>query len=272
MLPSNWRLESVGDWAADLYRTVALPDARLEKRLLMMVQTFAARPLDSINQACDDWAGAKGAYRFIENNAVTADSLAKPIRDAAARDSAGLETLVTVQDTTVLSFDRAREAKGLGPVNDSPDARGMLLHPVMAMRPDGVPVGLLNLDHWCRDLVPLDDEDKAKRTVEEKESFKWLRGIRASREGIESNLPEEHRPRLLHVFDREGDIHDVFDLVTASDDGAVIRCNHNRRVMTGDGRGALAHDAVHEAPLLGACMIAPRASGFSVPFSATART
>ena len=142
LFPANWRLESVSNWAANLYRTVSLPDARLEKRLLTIAQTIAAKPLDSINQACDNWAGAKGAYRFIENNAVTPDSLTKPICDAAARDCAGLETVIAVQDTTVLSFDRAREAKGLGPVNDSPDARGMLLHPVMAMRPDGVPVGL----------------------------------------------------------------------------------------------------------------------------------
>ena len=251
MFPANWRLESVDDWAANLYRTVALPDARLEKRLLMITQTLAAKPLDSINQACDNWAGAKGAYRFIENNAVTPDSLTKPICDAAARDCAGLETVIAVQDTTVLSFDRARQAKGLGPVNDSPDARGMLLHPVMALRLDGAPIGLLNLDHWCRELEPLDDETKAKRTIEEKESGKWLRGIRASHEVIESNLPEERRPRLLNVFDREGDIHEVFDLATSGGDGAVIRCNHNRRAMTGDGRSVLAHDAVRDASLLG---------------------
>jgi hypothetical protein len=264
--PGNRRLEALVDWAGNLYRTVSLPDARLEKRLLTIAQMIAAKPLDSINQACDNWASAKAAYRFIENNAVTPDSLIEPIRDAAARDCGGLEAVIAVQDTTVLSFDRARQAKGLGPVNDSTEARGMLLHPAMALRLDGAPLGLLDLQHWCRDLEPPDDQTKAKRSIEEKESGKWLRGIRASRQAIESNLPEEAdiigRPRLIHVFDREGDIHDVFDLVLAGGDGAVIRSSQNRRVMTGDGRGALAHNAVRIAPLLGTTDIdVPRKQG-----------
>ena len=194
---------------------------------------------------------------------MTPDSLVKPIADAAARSCAPHDAVVAVQDTTTLSFPRARQAKGLGPVNDSPEARGMLLHPAMALRPDGAPIGLLDLQHWCRDPnAPADDEAKAKRSIEEKESVKWLRGIRAARQAIESNLPEDRRPRLIHVFDREGDIHDVFDLVTSGDDGAVIRSSHNRRVMTEDGRGALAHDAVRAAPLLGAVTIdVPRKQG-----------
>lgn len=261
VFPVDWRRESVSDWVANQYRTVSLPDARLEKRLLTIAQTLAAKPLDSINQACENWAGAKGAYRFVENKAVSADALIKPIADATARASAAVDDVISIQDTTVLSFASARGAKGLGPVNDSSEARGMFAHPALALRRDGAPLGLLDLYCWCRDpdttVAP-----EAKRMIEEKESGKWLSGIRASREAIARNLPEERRPRLIHVFDREGDIHDVFDLILADDDGAVIRCNHNRRVLTADGRGAMAHDAVRATPLLGAVVIdVPRKHG-----------
>lgn len=107
--------------------------------------------------------------------------------------------------------------------------------------------------------------DIARRDIpiEKKESAKWLRGIEASREALARNLPSGRRsPRLIHVFDREGDVHEAFEQIVASSDGAVIRCNHNRRVLTRDGRGALAHEAVRAAPLLGTMSIdVPRKQG-----------
>lgn len=136
--------ESASAWADRCYRTLSLSDARLEKRLLKISKTLAAKPQDSINQACENWAAAKASYRFIENEAVSSDALKKPICDATARDVEGLEEIIAVQDTTTLSFASARKAKGLGPVNDDPQARGMFLHPTLALRGDGLALGLLD--------------------------------------------------------------------------------------------------------------------------------
>jgi hypothetical protein len=98
--------------------------------------------------------------------------------------------------------------------------------------------------------------------IEKKESAKWLRGIEAAREAVARNLPCDERPRLVHVFDREGDIHEVFESIDNSPDGAVIRCNHNRRVQDEDGRSALAYDAVAKPRRLGRAMIdVPRKHG-----------
>ena len=234
VFPNDWRGDALSDWVARQYRTVSLPDARLEKRLLTVAQTLAAKPHDSINQACDNWAGAKGAYRFVENEAVTPAALIQPLTDAAAREAAAHGVVIAVQDTTVLSFPRARQAKGLGPVNDLPEARGMLVHPALALRLDGAPLGLLDLQYWCRDVVARDPSApddaaaparKASRPIEQKESAKWLRGIAAARQAIADNIDEARRPRLIHVLDREGDIHEVFDLVTASNGPNTSSCS-----------------------------------------------
>lgn len=261
--PADGRVESVDDWVARQYRTVALCDARLEKRLRLVSGALASKPLDSVNQACENWAGAKGAYRFIENEAVKPDNLIDPIADATAREAAEHEAVVAVQDTTTLSFPRARQAVGLGPVNDAPEARGMLAHPVLALRLDGLALGLLDFQWWCRDPAATDPaRAKARRSIEEKESGKWLRGIRTARKALEGNVATEDGPRLIHVFDREGDIHEVFDLIDDSGDGAVIRSAQNRRVATAEGRRVLAHDAVAAAPLLGTVVIdVPRKRG-----------
>jgi hypothetical protein len=262
--PADWRLRSSRRWAAERYRSACLPDARLVRRLLEVSRTLADRPLDSINRACQSWAATKAAYRFIENDAVTEDLLMQPVCDSTLTDCAGRKQILAVQDTTVLSFSSARSAEGLGPVNDDSNARGMFLHPTMAVGEDGLVLGLLGWQTWTRPVTTRAERGEAIHSlpIEKKESAKWLRGIEAAREAVARNLPCDERPRLVHVFDREGDIHEVFESIDNSPDGAVIRCNHNRRVQDEDGRSALAYDAVAEPRRLGRATIdVPRKRG-----------
>jgi hypothetical protein len=152
-------LRSTRDWAAERYAGISLPDARLDKRLLEVVATLADKPNDSINRACQSWAQAKAAYRFIENDAVTEELLKQPVCDATAGDCYGHEQILAIQDTTVLSFASARSADGLGPVNDDPKARGMLLHPTLALSKDGLALGLLDWQTWTRPVIKREDKD-----------------------------------------------------------------------------------------------------------------
>ena len=243
-------------WAEDFYAQATFPDRRLKARLLKTSAAFAARPADSIPQACSSWSQTKGAYRFIENERVTVKSLQQPAADNAARECAGREVVLAVQDTTALSFSSARQAPGLGPVNDEPNARGMFLHPVLALRENGLPIGLLHQQTWSRNLKARDKgADRSSTPIEEKESFKWLRGMRGARQALDANLPADRQPRLIHVFDREGDIFAVFEELINTGDGAVIRSHHNRRIIRLDGRGALSADAVRATPQLGSAVI-----------------
>ncbi len=256
-------IEDTAQWAIRQYKTLDLPDARLEKRCLMTVLTWANNPQDSINQASENWAQAKGAYRFIENDRVTSESLQAPISDATAHACADYDTIIAVQDTTTLSFNSARQAKGLGTINDSSYARGMFYHPVLALREDGLSLGLLDQQHWCREVeVEHKAKDRYKRSINEKESGKWLKGVAAANLALKTNLSEDKRPKIIHVFDREGDVHEVFQLIETFQDGAVIRSAHNRRVVTDQGQTGYAHDLVRKAPLLGEITIdVPRKPG-----------
>lgn len=247
---------SAEKWARSLYAHADLPDQRLKARLVQLSAAIASKPADSIPQACSSWAQAKGAYRFIENERVTVEALQQPVSDNAARECAGQKVVLAIQDTTVLSFSSARRAEGLGPVNDDPHARGMLFHPVLALTEDGIPLGLLHQAVWSRDLKARGKvTDRSCIPIEEKESFKWIRGIRGARQALGANLPADSRPRLIHVFDREGDIFEVFEELIKTGDGAVIRSHHNRRIIHPDGRGALSDDAVRAASLLGSTFV-----------------
>jgi hypothetical protein len=134
-------------WAAGLFASARLPDRRLARRAQTIAAAFAARPADSIPQAFDDWAGTKRAYRFIENQRVTCQAIETSVAQGAARACVAYDAVLAVQDTTGVTFPNAARMEGLGSLNDGPTL-GPMLHSTLALRPDGTPLGLLNLQWW----------------------------------------------------------------------------------------------------------------------------
>jgi Transposase DNA-binding len=78
-------LPPVEIWAAATYATVQLPDERLHQRLVSTAALLAAKPSDSIPQACGSWGQAKAAYRFMENERVGKEALIQAVADATAK-------------------------------------------------------------------------------------------------------------------------------------------------------------------------------------------
>jgi hypothetical protein len=128
----------------------------------------------------------------------------------------------------------------------------MHVHSTLALREDGVPIGLLGQSIWCREPGKKNDKkEQKKKPIEEKESSKWLGGILSAREALAENLARQQRPRLIHVGDRECDIHEVFEAIRDSEDGAVIRSAQNRRIVDTQGGRHYARPFVRASPLMG---------------------
>jgi hypothetical protein len=236
-------------WAATIAAQAELPDDRLNDRFAHVLATFAAKPLDSIPQACGSAAAAKATYRFLSNPRFTAGDLHRALCAATAEACRGQPVVLAVQDTTGLSYPTLTQTTGLGPLNDSLKARGLFLHTTLAIRTDGVPLGVFDQACWGRsDQLVAEHHD---RPIAEKESARWLNGMTAAEAAVEA-LPAPQRPRLIHVMDREGDIHEVLQQIDPTRHGAVIRSAHNRRV---DGPVSHAHDAVAAAPRQGVKVI-----------------
>ena len=245
-------------WAANVAAQADLPDKRLNTRLAQVLATLAAQPLDSIPQACGSFSQAKATYSFFSNPRFGVAELLRPLVAVTIESCRRLPVILAIQDTTSLNFSTLRHTTGLGPVNDSSRAQGLHLHTTLAVRDDGLPLGMLHQTCWSR---PPDQAAAAERRncpIEEKESNKWLLGIDAADAACQL-LPAEQRPRLVHVMDREGDIHEVLQHLTDLDHDAVIRCAQNRSVA-----GPLdhAHQAVAAAPLAGVhTLVVPAAHG-----------
>ena len=54
-------------WAAIEFADVELNDARLNRRCQELAVALGQQPDAPINQACEDWADTKAAYRFFGN-------------------------------------------------------------------------------------------------------------------------------------------------------------------------------------------------------------
>lgn len=128
--------------------------------------------------------------------------------------------------------------EGYGPIGNG--GNGLILHTALALdTQQGQPLGLLWQKLWNREAAsqpPIDETLKQKkqrqaaarkaaraRPFQEKESYRWAEAI----DTVE--LQGGPSSRVIHIFDREGDIAEVFERAgQCQHSGVVVRAAHNR--------------------------------------------
>ena len=147
--------------------------------------------------------------------------------------------VLCVGDTTFLDYDSiVAKREGYGPIGKG--GNGLILHSALAIEPQkGQAIGLLWQKLWNREpkqKPPKDETPKQKkkrqgavrkaarnRPFEEKESYRWVEALTT----VESLVSKS--TRVIHTFDREGDITEVFDKVRQlQHTGVLVRAAHNR--------------------------------------------
>jgi len=231
-------------WAAQVAAAAPLPDARLHTRLERLLCQLAEKPLDAFPQALPDCHQAKATYRFLANDRVCRDDLLTGWRVTTAQALRGHDVVYVAHDTTTFNYTTLKQTTGLGYISDLEAARGFHCHSSLALQRNGVALGLLHQYYWVR-TEPKKSRPQG-RALQDKESIKWLHGLDATAAAL-STLPVEERPRVVHLLDREGDIHEVFVKVLSLGHGAIIRRYRNRNVAEGTGD---ADEAIRAAPLV----------------------
>ena len=220
-------------WATAVLGGATFPDHRLKLRAIQILAQKLARPGDSIPQGAGCPAAAKGTYRFMGNPRVSDKLLWSPIHEHGARALRGLDRALAIQDTTFLNLPTLDATDGLGTVNGK-DEEALLMHSVLAVRPDGHILGMLDAQVWARPPEELGKaKDRKSRPIEDKESSKWLRGMARAAEVRDRFSPGT---RLVHIGDREADIHEAFQKAIDLGDDVIIRCARDRKVAGPWGR------------------------------------
>jgi hypothetical protein len=214
------------EWAINEFGGADLGDKRRTDRLIETASVLAEHPQASLPEACADRAALQGAYRLLENAAVTPAGIqASHVQETLERVR-GAPLVLAVQDTTDLDYSTHQATSGLGVIGNG-YGLGLLLHTTLAVTPDGVPQGLLAQETWTRDPAETGKKHRRKqRPITEKESGKWLRGLDA----LNTLAPSCPQTRFLCVADREADVYELFCAARAATVDLLIRASEDRRV------------------------------------------
>ncbi|MBC7973034.1 MAG: IS4 family transposase [Verrucomicrobia bacterium] len=213
-------------WSEWEFEHVNLGDKRLNTRLKKLAEDLAAAPEAPINQASEDWAATKAAYRFFQNDKVTSEHILSPHQARTLERMQQEPVILAVQDTSYLNFSSHKQTQGLGPIGDRRSASlGLVTHNILAVTPQGLPLGLLNQTGWARTGYNQQSERERKNTsIEHKESYRWIQGV----ESVQRIKPEN--TRVITLCDRECDIYEFFVAAQRCQAEFVIRASWNRHL------------------------------------------
>jgi hypothetical protein len=223
---------------------IALGDLRLNRRARRLLEKLGEKPTLSIPAACGGWDETRAAYRLFDHPEVNAERVLAPHIACTEQRLREHPRVLCIQDTTELDYTTKKGIAGLGPLNYE-SRWGMYLHPTLAVTPDRVPLGLLDLHRWAREPGSLGQDKDPKRPLAEKESVRWVDGFAHVNE-LAEQLTDT---RLTYIADREGDIYDLFVEAPCPEQGAdwLVRVNHQDRLLD-DGRKLRA--VIDAAPVL----------------------
>ena len=145
-------------WSEQEFRQLDLGDARLESRLVAVSEQLSRQPEFPINQACEDAAATKAAYRLFANERVRPEKIFKVHQERTLERMRQHAMVLAVQDSCYLDYSRNRKTQGLGPISDG--GHGLVMHSTLAVTPSGLPLGILTHHCWAR---------QGYRTPEERE-------------------------------------------------------------------------------------------------------
>ena len=237
----------MSDYSA--YGDIELGDKTLSKRVVRTLDQLGSNPVASISSACGDPHQAKAVYRLLSNKKFTAEALIGVSRKDTIRriDISGVRVVLMPQDTTTLNYSGLKNTEGLGNINDSKNALGILMHSSIAISEYGQPFGLLWEKAWTRQPEDYGKKHNRKQLqIEEKESYKWLETI--DQVNIEEELKDVH---FIHLCDREGDIYELF--AKAQLEGKTFLCRRvqNRTIIDNNEEELAINEYLDALPVAG---------------------
>lgn len=206
-------MTSTATWVEEEMAAVDLGHKRRNERLKRVIGELAAMPAASIPAAVGGGrAETEAAYRLFENAAVEFDAILAPHCQATLQRVRQQQTVVLAQDTSELDLTRPeQQVRGAGPL-DGGARRGCFVHPLLALTPEGVPLGSLWVECWTREEATGERLDQAARDklrkqtpIEEKESQRWVTGLQQAHQ-VAASAPNTE---VIAVADSEADIFEL---------------------------------------------------------------
>lgn len=232
--------QDMSNWGAQEFASADIGDTRLNARLVAVAEAFLKNPGASVPKAASNWGGAKGIYRFFSNKKVNSKNILSPHIESTKRRIENQRIVLAIQDTSTLDYGSRDHNDDIGPAGNR-YARGLLLHPTLAVTPEGTPLGILDLQIWSRPddtwNSDLTEQERKNTAIENKESMKWIRSYRRL-----CNTQKEMNGKVhfVNVCDREADMYELFyEYYKRSEENPpdlLVRAAHNRKLTENEGK------------------------------------
>jgi len=223
------------EWAENEFGGARLGDRRLGERLVESARMLAEHPGEPFSGvAKGNWPAVKGYYRMIDHPddaEVTMEAILAPHRERTVQRMKAQPVVLCIQDGSDLNYTGLAECEGLGVIGaNQTGARGhgLHLHSMLAVTPQGLPLGVLSAQCDAPVAKAKDDDRRAwVIPIEEKKTFSWIKALRDCID-LAPQLPST---RIVCVMDREADFFELFEEQRRKRRvDLLVRAKHNRCV------------------------------------------
>ena len=164
---------------------------------------------------------AKPPTVFWGNQRVSYEALIGTMREETSERLSGVGRVLLVQDTTSLDFSGHAAVEGLGTLENK-GRRGLFVHSTLAVSETGLPLGIIGQRVWVRPEEELGKRAKRHETAfEDKESYKWVDGLRERASG-------QTWAQGITVCDREAHIYEFLDATLQAKLDFIVRAASGR--------------------------------------------
>ncbi len=217
-------LEEPEKWAVRTFGLVELGDLRRTDRLVQLAAALARNPHASLPASLRGETETVGAYRLLNNAALTPEAIQMPHWVQTRQEAATRSQVLMIGDTTEGNFTSHRSLKGAGPVGRGSVAQGFFVHSVLAR--DAQTEELLGCAYqhsFVRQPAP-EQETKGEKKRRARESQVWEQSVR----GIG---PVPANSQWIYVGDRGSDIFPFWQACHQLGYDFVIRVAQDRGVL-----------------------------------------
>ena len=196
-----------------------------DKRLSAMGGLIFKRICNKLTACIKNLAGTRalevGFGRFLRNDKVSISEIERTLAEKTNSNCIGKSHVLAISDTVECTFPGHKIKKSKFGFTSDKTTKGFLGHPVVVVDAKNKDIlGICSIEVWNREDEEL--EPRQKRLIEDKESYKWIHAAQNTAKNITN--PD----KITMIYDREGDIYELFDRVPSNKIELLIRSNYDR--------------------------------------------